>query len=67
MTVDKAVFLMAGILVLVGLVLGYYVNAWWFLLTAFTGLNMVQTAFTGICPGAIMMKKLGLPCGRAFN
>ena len=67
MNVDKAVLSFAGFVVLLGLALGYYVNAYWYLLTAFAGLNMMQASFTGFCPAAIVFKKLGLRDGCAFS
>ncbi len=67
MNIDKAVLAFAGFVVLLGLVLGTYVNAYWYLLTAFAGLNMIQASFTGFCPAAMAFKKLGLHDGSAFN
>lgn len=67
MNVDKAVLAFAGCIVLLGLALGTYVNAYWYLLTAFAGLNMIQASFTGFCPAAIVFKKLGLHGGCAFS
>jgi hypothetical protein len=67
MNIDKAVLAFAGLVVLLGLALGYYINAYWYLLTAFAGLNMLQAAFTGFCPAAIVFKKLGLRDGCAFS
>lgn len=67
MNVDKAVLAFAGFVVLLGLALGTYVNAYWYLLTAFAGLNMIQASFTGFCPAAIAFKKLGLRGGCAFS
>ncbi len=67
MNVDRAVFVFAGFVVLLGLGLGTYVNAYWYLLTAFAGLNMIQAQFTGLCPAAMVFKKLGLRSGSAFN
>ncbi|AND90936.1 hypothetical protein ACVIWV_001685 [Bradyrhizobium diazoefficiens] len=67
MNVDKAVLAFAGFVVLLGLALGTYVNAYWYLLTAFAGLNMLQASFTGFCPAAIVFKKLGLSSGCAFS
>ena len=49
MNVDKAVLTFAGFVVLLGLALGYGVNPYWYLLTAFAGVNMIQAAFTGFC------------------
>jgi hypothetical protein len=67
MNVDKAVLAFAGFVVLLGLALGTYVNAYWYLLTAFAGLNMIQASFTGFCPAAMVFKKLGLRGGCAFS
>ncbi|GLR95800.1 sulfurtransferase [Bradyrhizobium liaoningense] len=67
MNVDKAVLAFAGFVVLLGLALGTYVNAYWYLLTAFAGLNMLQASFTGFCPAAIVSRKLGLSSGCAFS
>ncbi len=67
MNVDRGVFLFAGCVVLLGIALSLLVHPWWILLAAFAGLNMIQSAFTGFCPAAIMMKRLGLRPGTAFN
>jgi DUF2892 family protein len=67
MNIDRAVLSFAGFVVLLGLVLGYTVSPYWYLLTAFAGLNMIQAAFTGFCPAAIVFKKLGLRSGNAFS
>lgn len=67
MNVDKAVLMFAGFVVLLGLALGHMVNPYWYLLTAFAGLNMLQASITGFCPAAIIFKKLGLRGGCAFS
>jgi len=67
MNIDKAVLAFAGFVVLLGLALGTYVNAYWYLLTAFAGLNMIQASFTGFCPAAMAFKKLGVHDGSAFK
>lgn len=67
MNIDKAVLAFAGFVVLLGLALGWLVHPYWFLLTAFAGLNMFQAAFTGFCPAAMIFKKLGLRGGNAFS
>ena len=67
MNIDKAVLSFAGFVVLVGLALGWLVSTYWFLLTAFAGLNMIQASFTGFCPAAMVFKKLGLRGGNAFS
>ena len=66
MNVDRAVFAMAGTMVLIGTALGVWVNPWWLLLPAFVGANMLQAAFTGFCPAAMIFNRLGLKPGPAF-
>jgi hypothetical protein len=67
MTLDRAVFVFAGLVVLAGVALAHYVNPWWILLSVFAGLNMIQAAFTGFCPAAMVFKKLGVRPGAAFH
>ena len=67
MNVDKAVLMFAGFVVLLGLALGYTVSPYWYLLTAFAGVNMFQASITGFCPAAIVFKELGLRDGCAFS
>lgn len=67
MTIDKAVLMFAGSVVLISLALGTYYSPYWLLLTAFAGLNMVQASVTGFCPAAIVFKKLGCKAGVAFK
>ncbi len=66
MTIDRAVLAFAGTVVLASLVLGIYVSANWFWLTAFVGANLLQSSFTGFCPLAMILKKLGVRSGAAF-
>lgn len=67
MNVDRAVFAFAGIVVLVGILLSLTVHLWWIALSAFAGFNMLQAAFTGFCPAAMLFKALGLRPGTAFR
>lgn len=67
MNVDKAVFAFAGLVVLAGTGLGTFVNPWWYALAAFAGLNMLQAAFTGFCPAAMIFRAIGLEPGPAFG
>lgn len=67
MTIDSAVLSFAGTVVLVGLILGLLVSSWFFLLTAFAGLNMLQAGFTGFCPAATIFRRLGVKSGCAFR
>ena len=66
MTIDRIVMAFAGSVVLISLTLGYYVNANWYWLTAFVGANLLQSAFSGWCPLALILKKLGVKSGVAF-
>ena len=63
MTVNEALRAMAGIVVLLSLALGYWVHQNWYLLTAFVGVNLLQSAFTKWCPAMTIFKKLGLKEG----
>lgn len=67
MNVDRAVLALAGTMVLVSAILTWLVSPYWLLLTAFVGLNMLQAAFTGFCPAAIIFGKLGIKSGCAFG
>lgn len=67
MNVDRAVFTLAGTMILASLVLGWLVSPYWLLLAAFVGANMLQAAFTGFCPAAMIFRKLGLKAGPAFE
>lgn len=60
MTIERAVRILAGTFVLLSLALGYWVSPWWFLFTAFVGLNLFQSGFTNWCPAMLFFKKLGL-------
>jgi hypothetical protein len=66
MSIDRAVMAFAGTVVLVSLLLGLYVSPTWFWLTAFVGANLLQASFTGFCPLAFFLRKLGLQPGAAF-
>lgn len=67
MNVDRAVLAFAGVMILASLVLAWLVSPYWFLLTIFVGLNLLQAGFTGFCPAAMAFKKAGLPEGCAFR
>jgi hypothetical protein len=67
MNVDRIVFAFAGLMILVSLVLSQLHSVYWLGLTAFVGLNMFQAAFTGFCPLAMILRKIGRPAGAAFQ
>ncbi len=60
MTVERALRLMAGTFVLISLALGYWVSPYWFLFTAFVGLNLFQSGLTNWCPAMAILRRLGL-------
>lgn len=60
MKVENGVRVVAGIMILVSVLLVWLVSSWWLLFTAFIGVNLIQSAFTGFCPPSILMKKLGM-------
>lgn len=55
-TEEKLVRVLAGVVSLTGLGLGFFVSPWWYLLTVFAGLNVIQSAFTGFCPPEIVYR-----------
>lgn len=67
MSIDRAVMALAGLMILASLVLSQLHSPYWLLFTAFVGVNMLQSAFTGFCPAAIIFKRLGLKAGNAFS
>lgn len=60
MTVQSAVHLFAGIMILASLALGHYISPYWYLLTFFVGLNLLQSAFTHWCLAATIFRSCGL-------
>lgn len=66
MNIDRAILAFAGSMILLSLLLTQLVSPWFWLLTAFVGGNLLQSAFTGFCPAAMVLKRLGLSPGRAF-
>ena len=67
MNLDRAIFAFAGVMILLSVALVYFVSPWWLLLTAFVGLNLLQSAFTGFCPAAMILGKFGVKAGCAFK
>jgi hypothetical protein len=66
MSIDRIVLAVAGTFILLSLLLAVYVNINWLWFTAFVGANLLQSAFTGFCPMASILKKLGMRPGAAF-
>jgi hypothetical protein len=59
-SVESAIRILAGSLVLLSLTLTLLVSSWWLLLAAFVGVNLIQSAFTGFCPAEIVFRRLGV-------
>lgn len=66
MSIERIVFAVAGGFILISLLLAHFVSPYWLWFTAFVGANLFQSAFTGFCPLAIVLKKLGKQSGPAF-
>ena len=60
MSIERYLRLIAGFFVMLSVALGYWVNPYWFLFTAFVGLNLFQSAFTDWCPMITFLQKLGV-------
>jgi len=60
MHIERYLRLIGGFFVLLSVALGYWLSPYWFLFTAFVGLNLFQSAFTNWCPMITFLKKLGV-------
>lgn len=66
MTLDRTILAFAGAMVLLSVVLTAFVHPYFVWLTVFIGVNLIQSAFTGFCPAALVFKALGIKPGCAF-
>ena len=60
MSIERYLRLIAGFFVVLSVAFGYWINPAWFLLTAFVGLNLFQSAFSNWCPMMTFLRKLGV-------
>jgi hypothetical protein len=60
MTVERAVRLVAGLIILLSLALAHFFSLNWLWLTAFVGLNLMQSAFTNWCPAMSIFRAMGM-------
>lgn len=67
MSIDRLVMLFAGSFILLSLVLSQVHSVNWLYFTAFVGLNLMQSSFTGFCPLAKILKATGIKPGNAFG
>jgi hypothetical protein len=65
-SIERVVIAFAGFMVLLSLLLSELISQYFLLLTAFVGLNLLQSSFTGFCPLAIALKRFGLRAGTAY-
>ncbi|MES9968655.1 MAG: DUF2892 domain-containing protein [Candidatus Thiodiazotropha sp.] len=66
MNIDRIVLAFAGVVILLSVVLSHFHHPYWLFLTAFVGLNLLQSAFTGFCPLATILRMMGKQSGSAF-
>ncbi|WP_018864070.1 MULTISPECIES: YgaP family membrane protein [Thioalkalivibrio] len=67
MSIDRIVLAFAGTVVILSAILAWVFSPWWLLLTLFVGFNLLQSAFTGFCPLAMILKAMGVKPGEAFS
>lgn len=67
MSIDRIVMLVIGLVVLVTLGLSQWHHPAWLWVTALFGLHLVQMSFTSFCPLAMILKRMGVPAGPAFQ
>ena len=66
MSIERIVLAVAGSFILISVILAATVSPLWLWFTGFVGLNLLQSAFTGFCPLATVLKKFGKQAGTAF-
>lgn len=67
MSIERIVLAFAGTAILLSLLLSVYHSPYWLWFTAFVGANLLQSAFTGFCPLANILKAMGKKSGAAFD
>lgn len=60
MTIENAIRILAGTMILISLALAHWVSIHGLWLAAFVGVNLIQSAFTGFCPAETIFRKLGV-------
>jgi Protein of unknown function (DUF2892) len=67
MTIERAILLVVGVVVLGSVLLAVYHRMNWLWLTGLTGPHLVQASFTGMCPVVMALKRMGLASRPAFS
>lgn len=57
---ERVIWLVAGVMILLSLALAYFFSKYWLILTAFVGVNLIVFALTGFCTMANILVKLGI-------
>ncbi|HUR80917.1 MAG TPA: DUF2892 domain-containing protein [Thermoanaerobaculia bacterium] len=60
MNIERSLRLIAGFFIVLSVALGWWVSPWFFLFTAFVGVNLAQSAFTNWCPMMTILRKSGV-------
>ena len=67
MTIDRIVLVFAGTMILLGTLLALSVSPYFLIVTGFVGANLLQSAFTGFCPLAKILKASGCRVGCLYD
>jgi hypothetical protein len=67
MSIERAILLVVGSVVILSVLLGVYHSPYWFWLTGLLGAHLVQASFTGMCPVVAVLKRMGLPARPGFS
>ena len=67
MNLDRFVLAVAGSFILLSVILAMSHSPYWLFFTGFVGVNLLQSSFTGFCPMAVILKKIGVRTGHAFG
>jgi hypothetical protein len=67
MTLDRSIFLFAGVMVLVSVLLTAFVSPLFVWFTVFIGVNLIQSSISGFCPAATVFRLFGIKAGCAFK
>ncbi|MEY3731511.1 MAG: hypothetical protein RLZZ57_2267 [Pseudomonadota bacterium] len=67
MSLERAILLVVGLVVVGSLLLGIYQSPSWFWVTGLMGAHLIQASFTGMCPVVRLFQKLGLPQRAGFG
>ncbi len=66
MTLERAILLVVGVVVLGSVLLSVYHSPLWLWVTGLLGVHLIQASFTGMCPVVRLLKDRGLPSKAGF-